>query len=279
MSKTLAILTSALVAGSLAIPVTVDAQARRRGGDSSDGSGSRAGSAQSGGTAQPRSAPAPRQSPQPQGERSSAPRSTAPRAGEGSRAPRAPEATGSVGRDGSRASAQSRARGAQAVRGTAQPRTFTPDPSRGTRYIYHRYPSYWGLPYGYAGYYDPWFYGSGYWSWSRYNAWHGPFLYEPLLYAQPYYWGSSAGSQRDRTRDAEPTGSLRLRVNPKEASVYVDGALAGIVDEFDGLSDHLRLPAGRHQIEFRAEGYEPLSRDVVVEAGKTLTERASLKRR
>jgi hypothetical protein len=151
----------------------------------------------------------------------------------------------------------------------------------------------YGYPYGYgySSYYNPWYYGASAWGWNRwgygYSYWHDPFLYDPYGYRgswYPYYWGNlsdreswSGDSERGDRND--PSGALRLRVNPSHARVYVDGALAGMVDEFDGLSNHLRLPAGPHQLEFRADGYETLSMNVTVQDGKTLTERASLKRK
>jgi hypothetical protein len=58
----------------------------------------------------------------------------------------------------------------------------------------------------------------------------------------------------------------------------VDGALAGVVDEFDGLTDHLQLDPGRHQIELRATGYESFVADVNVTDGRTTTTRAKLKK-
>jgi hypothetical protein len=82
---------------------------------------------------------------------------------------------------------------------------------------------------------------------------------------------------REDSSAQRPSGSLRFRASPTAARVYVDGALAGTVDDFDGLSNHLRLEAGRHHIELRADGYEAYSTEVMVPAGRTLTTRANLK--
>jgi hypothetical protein len=73
-------------------------------------------------------------------------------------------------------------------------------------------------------------------------------------------------------------GSIRLKANPATAQVYVDGALVGTVDDFNGLRSHLELEAGVYQIELRADGYEPYAGELTVEAGRTLTERISLKK-
>jgi len=52
-----------------------------------------------------------------------------------------------------------------------------------------------------------------------------------------------------------------------------------VVDEFDGLASHLAAPAGRHEIEIRAVGYEPLKMIVEVEADRTVTARGSAKKK
>ena len=73
-------------------------------------------------------------------------------------------------------------------------------------------------------------------------------------------------------------GSIRLRVNPKTASVLINGVLMGIVDEFDGLTNHLKLEPGLYQLEIRADGYKVFSKELRVVGGKTVTERATLQK-
>jgi hypothetical protein len=46
----------------------------------------------------------------------------------------------------------------------------------------------------------------------------------------------------------------------KTANVYIDDALAGTVDDFDGLGDHLGS-TGPHD-QHRADGYENATQDV-----------------
>lgn len=65
------------------------------------------------------------------------------------------------------------------------------------------------------------------------------------------------------------TGGLRLKVEPKDAEVYVDGYYAGVVDDFDGRFQRLRLVPGPHQVEVRLPGYWPLRVDVNIEAHHT----------
>jgi hypothetical protein len=77
--------------------------------------------------------------------------------------------------------------------------------------------------------------------------------------------------------EGAPKGGVQLDILPWSALVYVDGALAGRVEEFRGYYHHLELPAGRHAIAIVAAGAEPHVFDVVVVPGKTLTYRASLR--
>jgi hypothetical protein len=72
-------------------------------------------------------------------------------------------------------------------------------------------------------------------------------------------------------------GAVRFRGDPATALVFIDGAFVGIVDEFGGLSDHLRIPVGQHRIEVKAPGYLPWAETIDVGRG-TGTARPRLKR-
>ena len=67
-------------------------------------------------------------------------------------------------------------------------------------------------------------------------------------------------------------------MSPSHARVYVDGALAGTVDDFNGLTDNLRLTPGTHTYELRADGYRTHSGVLHVVLGQTRTERVNLQR-
>jgi hypothetical protein len=95
-------------------------------------------------------------------------------------------------------------------------------------------------------------------------------------YGSVYGGGYSSSSSSEPVQDA--TGSVRIRVKPSAAQVYLDGTLMGLVDQFDGLTSHLAATAGRHEIEIRADGYEPMTLTVDVEADRTITARGSLKK-
>jgi hypothetical protein len=69
-------------------------------------------------------------------------------------------------------------------------------------------------------------------------------------------------------------GGVRITDAPQDAQVFADGYYVGIVDDFDGTFQHVNLEAGQHRIEVRAGGIPPISFDVYVQPGRTITLRA-----
>jgi PEGA domain-containing protein len=130
--------------------------------------------------------------------------------------------------------------------------------------------------------YNPWFYGSTPWMWGRYGLWYDPWAVYPYdSYYYPHYYGGSSGyaSEPDSRPVKAEMGSIRIKANAKSAKVYVDGTLMGTAEEFAGFSHHLELGPGGHQLELRADGFQPVIKDIMVLAGKTTTERVSLKKK
>ena len=74
-----------------------------------------------------------------------------------------------------------------------------------------------------------------------------------------------------------PYGGVRITDAPRDAEVFADGYYVGIVDDFDGVFQHLNLEAGPHRIEIRAPGLPPIAFDVRVEPGETITYRAAIR--
>jgi hypothetical protein len=70
---------------------------------------------------------------------------------------------------------------------------------------------------------------------------------------------------------------VRIDLPQREAEVHVDGYFAGIVDDFDGTFQQLNLEPGPHRIEIRAPGYGPVSFEVNIEPGRTITYRSQLR--
>jgi len=195
---------------------------------------------------------------------------------------------GAPGRNRTPVPAYSRPREGRTIVGQASQRVG-PIPGRGGSGGVGRgyYPIY--DPYYYLGYYDPYYFGYGY----RYSQYWMPgygfgfgyFGYDPFLfggyydpyssygYGQGYPSGGSygAGAYHD-------VGSLRLKVKPANAQVYVDGYYVGVIDSFDGMFQRLEIEAGSHRVEVRAEGYEPVQFDVMLTPGETITYKGELNR-
>ncbi len=75
------------------------------------------------------------------------------------------------------------------------------------------------------------------------------------------------------------SGAVRILAKPEagaEAQVYVDGAHAGAVDDFDGVFQRLNLPPGIHEVEVRLSGYRPSRQQVFVSPNQTLKLRLRL---
>ncbi|HUL76605.1 MAG TPA: PEGA domain-containing protein, partial [Vicinamibacteria bacterium] len=71
-----------------------------------------------------------------------------------------------------------------------------------------------------------------------------------------------------------PGGGVTLRVEPRDATVYVDGEYRGSARDLPSL----RLPAGRHRVELARPGFQPLEKDFEVEADRTIDLRLSMER-
>ena len=121
----------------------------------------------------------------------------------------------------------------------------------------------WSLIYGSIGFPNYGFYGGVgpnpfHYGYNGYGYTYGPGIYAPYggypTYAYPH-----------------EAGGVRLKIRPRDAQVFVDGHYAGLVDDFDGVFQALRLEAGGHKIEVRMPGFEDLALDVHVQPGRTLT--------
>jgi hypothetical protein len=152
-----------------------------------------------------------------------------------------------------------RRRGDIPANGTATPRGSAPG-AGGTIVITEGSGFYpWGyggaIAGGIGGYYGGYYGGYS----GAYDPWYGWF---------PTYAPASYGS--------ENTGSLRLKVKPADAGVYVDGFYVGTVDDFDGVFQRLRLETGPHRIEIRSPQHQPLAVDVMIQEDFTITYRGEL---
>jgi len=187
----------------------------------------------------------------------------------------------------------SRARGGRPTSGTAVTRTTPPT---GSIYsAYGSYSPYYYDPYGFYGYYG---YSGGYYGFS--NPYYSPYGFggyglDPgfgVPYygdassgvpsygdpSDPYMYGEGYGTYSTRVYNGEGQGSLKLKVKPRNAKVYVDGYFAGQVDQFEGMFKKLALNAGNHMVEIKADGYETAEFDILITPDKTLTFEGDLKK-
>jgi hypothetical protein len=163
--------------------------------------------------------------------------------------------------------AYSRPRGGQPVTGEVADRGSVAPPPIIVNPIYPYYPwGFYGGGYGYGLgylYYDPFGFGYGF---------GAPYGY----YGGGY--GGGGGGGYAVSSSSHDTGAIRLKVNPKQAKISIDGYYVGVVDSFDGNFQKLELDAGSHRVQLTADGYEPLEFEVVVERGETATYKGEMKR-
>jgi hypothetical protein len=134
----------------------------------------------------------------------------------------------------------------------------------------YRYPPYSDYS-GYSGYYGQYPYGYG--SFGLGFSYYDPYRWHPgASAAYGYGYGAPSFSGFD-------AGELRLDVSPRHAQVFVDGYYTGIVDDFDGAFQAIRLAPGAYRIEIAAPGYETLTFDVRVSPGQKVRYRGDLYRR
>ncbi len=95
-------------------------------------------------------------------------------------------------------------------------------------------------------------------SWYRSGPW-GPF--------GPYGPYGPYGTYPYYGRADDLTSSIRLEVTPKTAEVYVNGYRAGIVNNFDGIFQRLRVSPGDHQIVLYQDGYRTVRQSLHLNPG------------
>ncbi len=109
--------------------------------------------------------------------------------------------------------------------------------------------------------------------------------YRPYVYRPSWSTGVFYGSGGYYPYGATPRGyydpipgryygGVRITGAPRDARVFADGYYVGIVDDFDGIFQHINLEAGPHHIEIEEPGLEPIAFDVYVRPGETTTFRA-----
>ena len=194
---------------------------------------------------------------------------------------------GAMGRAAARAAAPRAAAPRTAAPRTAVPRSTAPinrgyyptrvAPRFASPYLYRPYSrgyrpglsvgfySGYGYPYRYRYYgspYDPYY--NGY----AYNYPYANNYYAPYRYTAPGYVRAVPGYSH---------GGVRIEGAPQDAQVFVNGHYVGRVDDFDGAFQRLNLRSGPQHIEIRAPGLAPVSFNVNVLPGQTITYHAGMR--
>jgi hypothetical protein len=145
----------------------------------------------------------------------------------------------------------------------------------GGRYPYYYSPFFgFGLGFGFPYFYNS-FYPYGAWGFDPF--WGGGYgYYDGGYYGGGYGGGGYYGGGEGENHRA--SGAVRLMVDPTDTEVYVDGTLAGTVDDFNGLSRHLELSAGRHEITLKHAGYKTHRFQVYASGGDLLKVRYDMEK-
>ena len=108
---------------------------------------------------------------------------------------------------------------------------------------------------------------------------YNPFWYDdPYLYEGQYPMGPYGPYGRYGFYNRDPGASVRLEVRPKEAEVYVDGYYAGVVDDFDGTFQRLRVEPGGHEVELYLDGYRTVHQKVYLTRDNTFKMKYDMQR-
>lgn len=100
-------------------------------------------------------------------------------------------------------------------------------------------------------FFSPWYgYGYGY---GYGYPWY------PYRFGYPYQFGYYGRY--------DASSAVRLEVTPKNAEVYVDGYRAGVVDDFDGFFQRLRVQPGEHEIVLYLDGYRTVRQRLYLSSG------------
>ena len=96
----------------------------------------------------------------------------------------------------------------------------------------------------------------------------GGYFYDPFYGPYPWWPRSSYGWGYYPVFDYR--AEVRIQATPRDASVYVDGFYAGVVDDFDGTFQRLPLTPGGHCIELFLDGFRTVRKNLYLQPGSTM---------
>ena len=108
---------------------------------------------------------------------------------------------------------------------------------------------------------------------------YAPYVYRPSIGIGVYNGAGGAYPYGYTPRGyydpiaGRPYGGLRITGASRVAQVFADGYYVGIVNDFDGVFQHLNLEAGPHRIEIIDPALPPIAFDVMIQPERTMTYR------
>jgi hypothetical protein len=102
-----------------------------------------------------------------------------------------------------------------------------------------------------------------------YASYFGGAFFWQYPYGYPYPYPYYGYAHDDRSE-------IRIQSAPRDAEVYVDGYFAGLVDDFDGFAQRLRLEPGEHTITIYHPQHRPWREQVRVRPRQSMTVRPTL---
>jgi hypothetical protein len=90
------------------------------------------------------------------------------------------------------------------------------------------------------------------------------------------YSGNNSMQVQPQPRTVSNAGGVSFEISPSDAAVFIDGSYVGTVDQFGPQTEPLKLAPGRHRIELRANGMQPMSFDATITAGQVIPYRGTL---
>ncbi len=124
------------------------------------------------------------------------------------------------------------------------------------RPYYSPYRTYVGLSYG-------WGWGYPYSLFAGYGYPYGGYPYGVHPYGGAAYDYEYFVAQQNMS-------AVRIMARPRQAEVYVDGYYVGLVDDYDGTYQRLRLEAGEHELLLYLDGYRSVRQKLYFTPGATL---------
>lgn len=148
---------------------------------------------------------------------------------------------------------------------------------------------YYGGGY-YGGYWGGGYYYGGAYGYPYYTYWGpmGSYYYYPWGYFYPFdtyafggiYGAPYVGPTRVYREPAARAawGGVRVQVNPQNTEVYLDGGFAGVADDFDGMTQSLRVSPGAHEVTLKLAGRQTHKVRVYVGEGQALKLRHDMRK-